>query len=83
VHLNSGAGYADLSFDGPWAFLKLLQKSNISHSSGTQFNVSWPMELTDGRTITAHYKVRADRAGSILNQKTLTNFYLPRNLFKG
>ena len=83
VHLNSGSGYADLSFDGPWAFLKLLRKSEITHSSGTQFNVSWPMEMADGRTVSAHYKVRADRAGSILNQKTLTNFYLPRNLFKG
>ncbi len=83
VHLNSGGGYADISFDGPWAFLRLLGKSEISHRNGTQFDVTWPLELGDGRTVNAQYRVRADRAGSILNKKMLTSFYLPRKIFKG
>jgi type VI secretion system protein ImpL len=83
VQLNGGAGFADLSFDGPWAFLKLLNQSQIEHSNGTQFNVAWPMRMPDGKRVLAQYKVRADRSGSILNQTMLQKFYLPKNLFKG
>ncbi|MBU2862310.1 type VI secretion system membrane subunit TssM [Reinekea forsetii] len=83
VYLDAGGGYADLAFDGPWAFLKLLKQSQIEHSGGTQFNVVWPMKLSNGKEVSAQYKVRADRSGSVLNQRVLSDFYLPRSLFKG
>lgn len=83
IYLNGGAGFADLSYEGPWAFLKLLRQSEIQHSAGTQFNVAFPLKLSDGRTVRSQYRVRADRTGSVLNRSTLQNFALPRQLFKG
>jgi type VI secretion system protein ImpL len=83
VHLNNGGGYSDLSFDGPWAFLKLLSKSEVLHDTETQFYVTLPVEFDNGKMVNINYKIRADRAGSVLNQSMLTNFYLPKDLFKG
>ncbi|TCS41291.1 type VI secretion system membrane subunit TssM [Reinekea marinisedimentorum] len=83
AHLNHGGGYADMTFDGPWAFLKLLSKSEVSHDNDTQFYVTLPVSFEDGRLVNLSYKIRADRAGSVLNKSMLTNFYLPKDLFKG
>ncbi|MEJ2063262.1 MAG: type VI secretion system membrane subunit TssM, partial [Reinekea sp.] len=67
IQLNSGSGYADLSYEGPWAFLKLLRSSEVTHTGGTQFNVLFPLQLSDGKRVAAQYKIRADRVGSVLN----------------
>ena len=83
VHMNSGSGIADLSYEGPWAFIKLLRNAQVTHTAGTQFKVAIPLNLSDGRKVVAQYKVRADRAGSVLNQGALKKFYLPKSLFKG
>ncbi|EAR09296.1 hypothetical protein MED297_18448 [Reinekea sp. MED297] len=83
VHLNGGSGYADLKFEGPWAFVRLLRHSDIAHERGTEFKVSFPLTLANGETVSARYSVRADRAGSVLNKSALQGFYLPSSLFKG
>lgn len=83
IHMNGGSGYADLKFEGPWAFIRLLRHSDISHERGTEFKVSFPLQLANGEQISARYSVRADRAGSVLNKSSLEGFYLPSSLFKG
>lgn len=83
VQLNSGSGFADQSYDGPWAFIKLLRNSQVTALSDTQFQLTFPLEMANGQTVSARYRIKADRDRSVLNVNALSNFYLPGNLFKG
>lgn len=82
VMARAGNQSAPVSIEtsGQWAFVRLIQKAEITHLRGTEFELRWQLEDTL-RTTSVRFRLRADREGSVLNSYLFSQLSLPKNLF--
>jgi len=53
-----------LSFEGPWALFRLLDRAEVEPRSESEFRVKWILERKDAYAIAAPYELRASAAAN-------------------
>ncbi|AJQ93820.1 type VI secretion system membrane subunit TssM [Gynuella sunshinyii] len=76
---NQSSPYS-IEVGGQWALIRLLQKADVKHIQGTEFELKWSFG-SQGEPIFVKYRVRSDREGSVLNTGMFSSLGLPRKLF--
>lgn len=71
---------AELSVDGPWAMMHLIDKAHIGSIEGDTFMATWSLQDSGGQRLNASFRIRADRGVAMLTG-SMQSYHLPVDIF--
>lgn len=71
---------AELTVEGPWALMRLLEKSHITSIEGGSFLATWSMLDSAGQRMNISFRIRQDRSVALLTG-ALQGYRLPVDIF--
>jgi len=73
----------DISFNGPWGFLRLMQAAHVNKLNATTVNARWQVNVQNMYIVVQEYRVQVSGSDHPFGDPVFSEFSCPTELFVG
>ena len=73
----------DISFNGPWGFLRLMQAAHVNKLNATTVNARWQVNVQNMYMVVQEYRVQVSGSDHPFGDPVFSEFSCPTELFVG